>query len=85
MEKEIQDPTKSEERKESACEKETREVAQEKYKNGTKRLGVEGKRDGRQPRMGKESGWAARPAAVKGTVWRLRSLSKLVAGAITVY
>lgn len=34
--------------------------------------------------MGKEL-VGSKAAAVKGTVWRLRSLSKLVAGAITVY
>ena len=34
--------------------------------------------------MGKER-VGSKAAALKGTVWRLRSLSELVAGAITVY
>lgn len=31
------------------------------------------------------SGWEAGLLPVRGTVWRLRSLSEFVAGAITVY
>lgn len=81
---EIQDPTKSEERKES--EKETKggghRKVQKRYKKGS------GWREKRwretEPRMGKER-VGSKAAAVKGTVWRLRSLSELVAGAITVY
>lgn len=45
---------------------------------------VEGKERETEPGMGKE-GWAVGLLPVKGTVWRLRSLSELVAGAITMY
>ena len=71
--------------KNQSVKKRQREVATEKYKNGTKRGQGGGKREGeRQPRMGKER-VGSKAAAVKGTVWRLRSLSELVAGVITVY
>ena len=86
MGKEIQDPTKSEDRKESVCEKDTKggghRKVQKRYKKGS------GWREKRwretEPRTGKER-VGSKAAAVKGTVWRLRSLSELVAGAITVY
>lgn len=46
-----------------------------------------GKRDPERDRAKEgEGGGGSRPAAYEGdTVWRLRSLSELVAGAITVY
>lgn len=60
MEKEIQDPTKSEERKESVCEKETKGGGHRKYKNGTKGVRGGGKEMERDSQEWGRSGWAAR-------------------------
>lgn len=82
MEKEIKILQRVKKGKNQPVKRDKGSVATEKYKNGTKRGQGGGKR-WKTARMGKER-VGSKAAAVRDSV-ELRSLSKLVAGAITVY